>query len=202
MSSHVTPRKIIEKQRVFEFLITYFDKETENCTTDPNIMYTCASELKTKLKKEDNEITNENNDDDLDILFQEINSNIEKHSSEYTFSTSENDEDLEINDDTDDADNNVASNNSSKLKHHKYALLDMIKESNLIMEKRNFNNLRQKKKERQMRNEKFVSNLYESILSPNNKNRKEVDWLNDKTNSLGIGSGVSFHDKFQQLKLK
>ena len=68
----------MEKQRVFEFLIKYFRKETNGRKSSTQDIINILEELQTKLKKEKKNNISPNIDQDLKELFKSINAGVEE----------------------------------------------------------------------------------------------------------------------------
>ena len=73
-SGYVQPRKIIKKQRVFEFLVLYFGNEVDQQKSCATEMYDCTENLTTSLESNNTETTPSCDiENDLDLIFDSIN---------------------------------------------------------------------------------------------------------------------------------
>ena len=81
-NKYVPPNKQIEKKRMFEFLILYFNEEIENRMVNINEMEVCLSKLTTSIRQpeeqSDNNNLDQNDDCDLDMIFDNINAIYDK----------------------------------------------------------------------------------------------------------------------------
>lgn len=186
-SQYVSPKKIVEKQRVFEFLMGYFGKETDDRKIDIDEMNTICSTLTTQLKKPKQPTAESNKDtrQELDIIFDNINELID------------NDEDGAmvnlVNEESDDDETNASNADAEQIEdmipnckvvsHHKHAFTDIIEQGMIEVEKKDYIVIRYRKKKRQKRVDKFIKELYEKIMAKHIAYSPEVSWLNDNATS-------------------
>ena len=173
-SEYVCPKKQIEKQRVFEFLTVYFGEEINNRLSDPDIMYSSTTKLKTKLNppqksKENSQLI----DHDLDLIFDDIN-NINTNNES---SIGQDDDNSDICS-SDDEESNIGKT-SVTIKHHKFAMKDIVVLGMKEMVSKDYAHSRVKKMERHSRNELFISELFQNLTKPNNENEEGILWLVD-----------------------
>ena len=195
-SAYVAPRRIIEKQRVYEFLTLYFGKETSGRKSCANEMYYTTEKLTVILNDsdEDNNLaqSNESADEDLDLLFDTINemngSNINNDTNEVS-----EDEDIDIDDDQND------NSSSVHIRHHKYTMTDILSKGNEEMKKKNYVDTRLKKKRRMKRHEDFITRLYENLIVPDNKREEAIFWLESSSDTL-TETTPSFTELFSSVK--
>ena len=136
-SKYVTPRKVVEKQRVFEMIMKYVGSEVSNRTSCPKVMYKCSETLSTPLKSNTHtNMTHDEENDDLDSIFKDIN-NIAGNNGTVTGTDESIEDSTEILDDFMDNIDREESGNVN-LKHHKYALHDIMKLGQNAMRDKNY----------------------------------------------------------------
>ena len=198
-SGYVQPRKIIEKQRVFEFLMLYVGNEVEQRKSSGTEMYACTEKLTTTLESINTDTSVSCDiDNDLDLIFESINelrnNAREKDNADTDIDGSTNE------DDTDSKQNNNI--NSENIKHHKYAMTNIMLLAKQEMIKKDYITTRKKKKERMKRHEDFIQSLYESLILPDNKKQVELSWLKECTPTSLQCEMPSFTEHFESLKSK
>ena len=74
-SKYVIPRKTVEKQRIFEFLMLYFEKEHEGRGFNMNLMQSLPDTLTTPLDEQayEPQVVPESNDKELESIFESFN---------------------------------------------------------------------------------------------------------------------------------
>ena len=203
---YVPPKKTIEKQRVFEFLVSYFGKECNGRTSNATDMFSCISNLTTKLS-DDNSRNKQNDkrnqDHDLDVVIDDINHLIHEETQQ---------DDSNLNDDistssteSSDSVDEVTHINNIAITHHKYCTLNAIKLGREEMQKKNDVVIRKLEKERMSRNKKFVHALYKSMSNEKDINTTQIQWLKDNkscTTDNNQNGNLSFSILFRSLKKK
>ena len=176
-SNYVKPKKTIEKQRVFEFLISYFGTdEVNDRSSSTKDMFSIVANLKTPLKEVSQQTHTSLYDESLDIVIEDINDLL-------TNEDTHNNDDLSISSTESNTSEDIANTDTNENitcnSHHKFADIDIINIGIQEMEKKNFVVIRKLKKERQMRQRVFIHSLYDDLSNENNSIRADINWLSD-----------------------
>ena len=203
-SLYVSPRKSVEKKRIFEFLVKYVNKETPNRQSSPKEMISVLDTLETKLDekyhKQDNTSHSNNDDDDLNEVIDNINS-----LTEISQNNNVNDDQTsihsELSDDNNESDDEYDNQQSSHIGvpscHHKYATCDLYMSGKEEMNKRNFIVTRIRKKQRFDRNRMFINDLFQKIDNERNSESSYLQWLRHQSQS---DESPSFSSKFRLMR--
>ena len=222
----IEPRKVIEKCRLFEFIMKFFGNESDNRKFEMKEANVVIANLTTQLK-----ITVEkpkHTNDDLNQCMDNINNLHNIESLEYSEDRNDVDEtysrhgnvidtrnpidncdmtvdnfESEVTSDNEDGDHNdrydEGVRNNQKNDCHKYALLDIVQLGEDKMLSTDIQSIRLNKKRRNDRHESFILNLYNSILSPNNELQQKLNVLQSNNTQMSSSTIPDYRRDFRSL---
>lgn len=217
----VSPKKAIEKQRVFEYLTIFFKEEIPSRRFDLDEMKQCIAKLTTKLLRDTNaskkvtstkddtykqldsyvmDINNIYDGNDDDVIINDIPH--ESHCDSDLSDSDDSDSDVEVDSETQDDSNAFPILGSTALSLHKYALVDIECTGNDSVLEKNYVMIRLRKKDRINRNDNFIKKVHCDVINKNKKIASSDDFLDlDLIDGINNDCTPQYTNKFRQLKV-